>query len=75
MVRKVWFKSKASFRLNFHNVPFFETGKYSIEDDELYGRDLYTSPLMKRAWVLQEQLLAKRTLHFTSTQVYFGCQE
>lgn len=75
MVRKGWFKSKASFHLDLQNVPFFETGKYSIEGLGLYGRDLHTSPLMKRAWVLQEQLLAKRTLHFTSTQVYFGCQE
>lgn len=33
------------------------------------------SPLQKRAWVLQESLLAKRTLHFTSRQIYFGCKE
>jgi hypothetical protein len=30
-------------------------------------------PLMRRAWVLQERLLASRTLHFTTTEVFWEC--
>jgi hypothetical protein len=37
--------------------------------------DILGSPLVKRAWVLQEQLLARRTLHIISRQLYFLCQE
>jgi hypothetical protein len=31
-------------------------------------------PLMKRAWVVQERLLAPRTLHFTKNQVFWACR-
>ncbi|RGP70195.1 hypothetical protein FSPOR_4095 [Fusarium sporotrichioides] len=31
-------------------------------------------PLMKRAWVVQERLLASRTLHFTKNQIFWACQ-
>lgn len=33
------------------------------------------SPLNRRGWVLQEYLLSPRSLHFTSDQVYWACQE
>jgi Heterokaryon incompatibility protein (HET) len=32
------------------------------------------SPLLSRAWVLQERLLAPRTLHFTKEQVFWECR-
>ena len=32
------------------------------------------APLAKRAWVLQEQLLAPRTLAFSNTQIYWICR-
>ena len=32
------------------------------------------SPLLSRAWVLQERLLASRTLHFTKEQVFWECR-
>jgi hypothetical protein len=30
-------------------------------------------PLLKRAWVLQEQLLSPRTVHFTTQKLVWGC--
>ena len=44
----------------------------------LQHRDLWTyevtrAPLANRAWVLQEQLLAARTLYFGENQVYWEC--
>ena len=33
------------------------------------------SPLAKRAWILQERALAKRTLHFTRNELLWECQE
>jgi hypothetical protein len=33
----------------------------------------YTTPLGERAWVLQERLLAPRTLHFGSSQIFWEC--
>jgi hypothetical protein len=34
---------------------------------------LQTSPLNKRAWVLQEVFLSRRTIHFTEEQLYWFC--
>ncbi|OJJ41824.1 hypothetical protein ASPWEDRAFT_179513 [Aspergillus wentii DTO 134E9] len=36
---------------------------------------LIESPLLKRAWVLQERLLSPRMVHFTDDQVYFECHK
>ncbi|KAJ1333199.1 HET domain-containing protein [Microdochium nivale] len=44
-----------------------------------YGAHDYTSlqeePLTSRSWVVQERLLASRTLYFGSRQVYWECRE
>jgi Heterokaryon incompatibility protein (HET) len=32
------------------------------------------SPLLRRAWVVQERLLAHRTLHFTREQIFWECR-
>lgn len=33
------------------------------------------APLNKRAWVLQERLLSPRTVHFTSTKIFWECPQ
>ncbi|UPK90662.1 hypothetical protein LCI18_001597 [Fusarium solani-melongenae] len=38
-----------------------------------FAKDMEEAPLNKRGWVLQERALARRSIHFTSTQVYLEC--
>jgi hypothetical protein len=38
-----------------------------------FHRDVEQGALNKRGWVFQERALSRRTIHFTSTQVYWEC--
>lgn len=38
-----------------------------------FERDVLESPLNQRGWVLQERALARRTIFFTETQMYWEC--
>ncbi|RTE79083.1 hypothetical protein BHE90_006436 [Fusarium euwallaceae] len=40
---------------------------------DTFGKEMEESPLNKRGWVLQERALARRSIHFTSNQVYLEC--
>ncbi|KAI8623798.1 HET-domain-containing protein [Xylariaceae sp. FL1651] len=42
--------------------------------DDFHG-DVETGVLNQRGWVLQERALSRRTIHFTSNQVYWECGE
>lgn len=48
--------------------------EFVLNDFFYLQRNLASAPLNRRAWVLQERLLAPRVLHFGSTQVYWECQ-
>lgn len=54
-----------------------ETGNekriYDCADTNIFYRNIFSAPLMGRAWVVQERLLAPRTLHFTASQVFWEC--
>jgi len=41
----------------------------------VWGASILRSPLLRRAWVLQERALARRILHFAKDCVYWECQE
>ncbi|QDS76388.1 hypothetical protein FKW77_003593 [Venturia effusa] len=47
------------------NVPHFSRADTATLDEHF--------PLMRRAWVFQERLLAPRTLHFAGTEILFEC--
>jgi hypothetical protein len=36
---------------------------------------LLDGPLLKRGWVIQERILALRTLHFGSSQLFWECRQ
>lgn len=46
---------------------------YVAADTEDFERDVLRSPLQQRGWVLQERALARRTIFFTNTQMYWEC--
>ncbi|CZR67421.1 uncharacterized protein PAC_17320 [Phialocephala subalpina] len=57
------------------NDALFKSGRYKCKDRDLWDNEVTTSPLLKRAWVFQERLLAPRILHFASSRIFFECQE
>jgi hypothetical protein len=40
-----------------------------------FEKDVEQARLNKRAWVMQERVLAKRTIHFSANQTYWECGE
>jgi len=46
-----------------------------IVDPSLWNRKVDAAPVNKRAWVLQERLLAPRVLHFCEDQIAWECRE
>lgn len=49
--------------------------RYRCVPGGMYYYSLADMPLTKRGWTLQERLLPSRTLHFTSTQVFWECYQ
>lgn len=53
-----------------------QTEEYAIlPDEDVWATDFETGPLLQRAWVVQERLLAPRSLHFGKRQIGFECEE
>lgn len=50
-----------------------EVPLYLAEDIDDFRTDVENSVLSSRGWVLQERALSRRTIYFTSTQVYWEC--
>lgn len=48
---------------------------YVCTDIDDFNNDVENAHLNKRAWVMQERVLSRRTIHFTANQVYFECGE
>jgi hypothetical protein len=46
---------------------------FACVDIDDFQSDVELSPLNNRGWVLQERALSRRTMFFTSTQVYWEC--
>jgi hypothetical protein len=47
--------------------------RYDVVPENFIDTYLGTSPLLRRGWVMQERLLAPRTLHFTKTELFWEC--
>ncbi|KAF4337775.1 het-domain protein [Fusarium beomiforme] len=45
----------------------------SFVDRILFWREIHDAPLHNRAWVYQEWLMSKRTIHFARNQVFWEC--
>jgi hypothetical protein len=50
-------------------------GHYWCDIENLRWHAVDDAPLNKRAWVCQERLLSPRVMHFTSTQIFWECNE
>ena len=48
-------------------------GEYTIIDANIWASQVTLSPLMQRAWVFQERILALRVLHFAADQLFWEC--
>lgn len=48
---------------------------YDCVLSNFYTQNFTDTPLRRRAWVVQEQLLANRTLHFSKNQLFWSCKE
>jgi hypothetical protein len=52
-----------------------QKGAYYCVDEQAMQRNVAEAPLSRRAWVVQERLLASRVLHFAADQLYWECLE
>lgn len=64
---RVPFNSKASIVSPIH--------VYITRDVKTPGTDADATPLSDRGWTLQEDILSPRSLHYTTTQLIFECQQ
>lgn len=51
-----------------------QSSSYISFDTDSWDREVDRSPLNDRAWVLQEHLLAPRSLYFAKSQLFWECQ-
>jgi hypothetical protein len=61
--------------LRGQHTGFALLGTYLCDVAYLASRCVENAPLYRRAWVSQERQLSRRLLHFTSTQLFWECNE
>lgn len=44
-------------------------------NEKIWSEKLYSGPLLKRGWVLQERILSPRSLHFCDSELLWECRE
>lgn len=58
------------------NIPWYrDGGSFQILDMGMWNNQILNAPLNMRAWVVQEQLLSPRNIHFGPTQIFWECLE
>ncbi|RDW77773.1 hypothetical protein BP6252_05826 [Coleophoma cylindrospora] len=48
---------------------------YSCIEDDFWETGVANAPLNQRGWVVQERMLAPRTLHFGDSQIFWECRD
>jgi hypothetical protein len=71
-------EEKASVQMPLRSADGSMLGQYCIRPQSQAGRggwfvDVGMSPWNMRGWTLQERLLARRVIHFTTEKIYFEC--
>jgi hypothetical protein len=61
------------YGLIWSNAILPEGSYYHIIDEEYWDRQVSSVVLHNRGWVLQERVLAPRTLHFAEHQIFWEC--
>lgn len=59
-----------------YRIPLTVRGKkgvYGLSVSDPSYRCVWSQPLVKRAWALQERILARRTIHFSKTELLWEC--
>ncbi|KAF2867419.1 heterokaryon incompatibility protein-domain-containing protein [Massariosphaeria phaeospora] len=54
---------------------FLRPGKYVVFPPTQWQDEVEKGPLNQRAWVQQERFLSRRIMHFTSSQIFWECNE
>ncbi|KAL1647068.1 hypothetical protein SLS58_002838 [Diplodia intermedia] len=67
--------AQQGFRDYFITMPNVLDNPFLCCDEGIWQNDVSTSPVARRAWVLQELLLAPRILYFCKNQMFWECSE
>ena len=51
------------------------TESWYIAKFDMYDEEVENSPLISRAWVVQEHFLSQRNLHLKKTQLWYRCRQ
>lgn len=75
LVDATWESQEAAVLVNQKLNGKLIPGQYYCMDFDFWRDQVEEAPLNRRAWVMQERILSKRTVHFSSKQVLWQCCE